>query len=109
MVRRLHGGEIDKFSIEKRYLHSSGAILWVNLTVAHIRSPDNQPSYDVSVIDDITARKQIEHTLERMAKYDALSGLPNRNLLKDRLDQAKARAHRAGQLLGFALFDLDRF
>jgi diguanylate cyclase (GGDEF)-like protein/PAS domain S-box-containing protein len=109
LVRRLHSGEIDKFSIEKRYLHSSGTTLWVNLTVAHIRSPDDQLGYDVSVIEDITARKQIEHALEQMAKYDTLSGLPNRNLLKDRLDQAKARAHRAGQPLGFALFDLDRF
>jgi diguanylate cyclase (GGDEF)-like protein/PAS domain S-box-containing protein len=109
LVRRLHSGEIAKFSIEKRYLHSSGATLWVNLTVAHISGPDEELGYDVSVIEDITARKQIEHALERMAKYDTLSGLPNRNLLKDRLDQAKARARRAGQPLGFVLFDLDRF
>jgi diguanylate cyclase (GGDEF)-like protein/PAS domain S-box-containing protein len=109
LVRRLQAGEIDKFSVEKRYLHSSGTALWVNLTVAHIRGPDGQPDYDVSVIEDITERKQIEHALERMAKYDTLSGLPNRNLLEDRLEQAKARATRAGQPLGFALFDLDRF
>jgi diguanylate cyclase (GGDEF)-like protein/PAS domain S-box-containing protein len=109
LVRRLHAGEIDKFSIEKRYLHSNGAVLWVNLTVAHIRGLDGKLDYDVSVVEDITERKQIEHALERMAKYDTLSGLPNRNLLEDRLEQAKARAARAGQPLGFALFDLDRF
>jgi diguanylate cyclase (GGDEF)-like protein/PAS domain S-box-containing protein len=109
LVRRLHAGKIDKFSVERRCLHSSGTVLWVNLTVAPIRGRDGQLDYDVSVVEDITERKQIEHALERMAKYDTLSGLPNRNLLEDRLEQAKARATRAGQLLGFALFDLDRF
>jgi diguanylate cyclase (GGDEF)-like protein/PAS domain S-box-containing protein len=109
LVRRLHGGAIDKFSVEKRYLHSSGAALWVNLTVAHIRRPDGRLDYDVSVVEDITERKQIEHALERMAKYDTLSGLPNRNLLQDRFIVAKAHARRLGQPLGLALFDLDRF
>jgi diguanylate cyclase (GGDEF)-like protein/PAS domain S-box-containing protein len=109
LVRRLHSGEIDKFSVEKRYVHSSGAALWVNLTVAHIRSPDGRLDYDVSVVEDITERKQIEHALERMAKYDTLSGLPNRNLLQDRFVLAKAHARRLGQPLGLALFDLDRF
>jgi diguanylate cyclase (GGDEF)-like protein/PAS domain S-box-containing protein len=109
LVRRLHGGEIDKFSVEKRYLHSSGAALWANLTVAHIRRPDGELDYDVSVVEDITERKQIEHALEQMAKYDTLSGLPNRNLLQDRFILAKAHARRLGQPLGLALFDLDRF
>jgi diguanylate cyclase (GGDEF)-like protein/PAS domain S-box-containing protein len=109
LVRRLHGGEIDKFSVEKRYLHSSGAALWVNLTVAHIRRSDGELDYDVSVVEDITERKQIEHALEQMAKYDTLSGLPNRNLLQDRFILAKAHARRLGQPLGLALFDLDRF
>jgi PAS domain S-box-containing protein len=80
LVRRLHSGVIDKFSVEKRYLHSSGAALWVNVTVAHIRRSGGQLDYDVSVVEDITERKQIEQALERMAKYDTLSGLPNRNL-----------------------------
>ncbi len=109
LIRRLHSGEIDKFSVEKRFLHSSGVPLWVNLTVAHVRRPDGQLDYDVAVIEDITERKQIEHALEQMAKYDTLSGLPNRNLLQDRFVLAKAHARRLGQPLGLALFDLDRF
>ena len=108
-VRRLHGGEIDKFALEKRYVNASGVPLWVNITVAHIRAPDGRLGYDVSVFEDITERKQIERELEQMAKYDTLCGLPNRNLLKDRLVLAKARARRLGQTLGLALFDLDRF
>ncbi len=109
LVLSLHRGEIDKFSLEKRYLHANGAALWVNLTVASVRTPEGDVDYDVSVIEDITERKRIEGELEQMAKYDTLSGLPNRNLLQDRLGLAQARARRLGQPLGLALFDLDRF
>ncbi len=108
-VECLHRGEIDKFSVEKRYLHANGAAVWVNLTVASVRTPEGDVDYDVSVIEDITDRKRIEGELEQMAKYDTLSGLPNRNLLQDRLGLAQARARRLGQPLGLALFDLDRF
>jgi diguanylate cyclase (GGDEF)-like protein/PAS domain S-box-containing protein len=109
LVERLHRGEIDKFSLEKRYLHANGTALWVNITVASVRTPEGDLDYDVSVIENITDRKRIEAELEQMAKYDTLSGLPNRNLLQDRLELAKARARRLGQPLGLALFDLDRF
>ena len=58
LVRRLHSGEIDKFSVEKRFLHSSGAPLWVNLTVAQVRRLDGQSDYDIAVVEDITERKR---------------------------------------------------
>jgi len=52
---------------------------------------------------------QLEETLLRQAHYDALTGLPNRMLLADRLEQALRRAHRDGELVGFFYIDLDRF
>ena len=52
---------------------------------------------------------QLEESLLRQAQYDALTGLPNRVLLADRLEQALRRAHRHAELVGFFYIDLDRF
>ena len=52
---------------------------------------------------------QLEESLLRQAHYDALTGLPNRVLLADRLEQALRRAHRHTELVGFFYIDLDRF
>jgi diguanylate cyclase (GGDEF)-like protein len=60
-------------------------------------------------MSDITAIKQHEHELEHIAHYDALTGLPNRVLLADRLHQAMSQAQRRGQRLAVAYLDLDGF
>ena len=58
---------------------------------------------------DITERKQAEDLLAHQAHHDALTGLPNRTLLLDRLDQALAQARRSGQPVALLLIDLDGF
>ncbi len=58
---------------------------------------------------DITQRKAAEEQLYHLAHHDALTGLPNRTLLLDRLAQAKAMANRNGQMVGLLFLDLDRF
>ncbi len=58
---------------------------------------------------DITALKEYEKQLEHFAHYDALTGLPNRVLLADRLRQAMAQAQRRGQKLAVVFLDLDGF
>jgi diguanylate cyclase (GGDEF)-like protein/PAS domain S-box-containing protein len=63
----------------------------------------------VGLSTDITDIKKQEQQLELAAHYDALTGLPNRALLGDRLRQAMAQARRRNQLLGVASFDLDGF
>ncbi len=68
-----------------------------------------QTTLFVAVMRDITARKMAEDVLSRMARFDALTGLPNRALFHDRLRTALARALRSGQPLGVMFLDLDGF
>jgi diguanylate cyclase (GGDEF)-like protein len=54
-------------------------------------------------------RKRSEVKLNYLARYDSLTGIPNRQYLRDQLERATARADRAGQKLALLLLDLDRF
>ncbi|MCF8199306.1 MAG: EAL domain-containing protein [Sulfuritalea sp.] len=59
--------------------------------------------------DEIGERQQAEDRMRHMANHDALTGLPNRRLLNDRLSQAMALAHRGKHKLAVLFIDLDRF
>jgi diguanylate cyclase (GGDEF)-like protein/PAS domain S-box-containing protein len=58
---------------------------------------------------DITEQKQVEEKIRHMAHHDALTGLPNRVLLHDRVSQAIAQAQRNREVLALLFIDLDRF
>jgi diguanylate cyclase (GGDEF)-like protein/PAS domain S-box-containing protein len=76
---------------------------------AHPIYIDGQVTGAVFTFSDITARKQSLERIWRQANYDALSQLPNRELLLDRLDRAIAQARRGGDRLAVLFIDLDRF
>jgi len=61
------------------------------------------------VLHDVTDRKQKEQAIEHAALHDTLTGLPNRALLSDRLEQAIKRAERTNTKFGVLFVDLDRF
>ncbi|NDY95983.1 EAL domain-containing protein [Wenzhouxiangella limi] len=79
------------------------------LTISTVRDDDGKPSHYVGLFADITAQKNYQRELERMAHYDSLTGLPNRILLGDRLSQAMSQARRNGQQIAVAYIDLDNF
>ena len=60
-------------------------------------------------VQDISERKQMENTIRQMAYYDSLTGLPNRNLLNDRLAVALANAARDNHKVAILFLDLDHF
>ena len=64
-VQRLLDGEGDTYSIDKRYIHKNGSIVWINLTVSLIRDDDAQPKWFAAVVKDITERKQTENALQK--------------------------------------------
>jgi len=78
-------------------------------TISAVRDASGRVSHYVSLFTDITALKMHEQQLERMAHFDALTGLPNRALLADRLHQAMHNMQRRDQLLAIAYLDLDGF
>lgn len=61
------------------------------------------------ILNNITERKQAEERIQQLAYYDALTGLPNRSLLQDRLNQVLAQAKRDKRQVGIMFLDLDRF
>lgn len=63
LVQSMVRGETRGFSMEKRYIHKSGVVTWVNLTVSPMWSPGEPPSTHVAVIEDITERKRAEQEL----------------------------------------------
>src|SRR6266498_4586110 len=63
----------------------------------------------VSVSRDVSERKRVEEQIEYQAYHDALTGLPNRRLFRDRLTVALAHARRTSAPLAVMFLDLDRF
>jgi PAS domain S-box-containing protein len=58
-------GKVDRYDADKRYLRKNGAIVWGRLTVSCVRKSDGSIDYFVTVVEDITARKQAEEELRK--------------------------------------------
>ncbi len=86
-----------------------GSFYWVYTTIVPFIGADGVPEQYVAIRADITTRKQAEQEAERMAFHDALTGLPNRRLMYERLKHAidyAVREHTFGAVL---MLDLDEF
>lgn len=79
------------------------------LTISAVRDAQGRVQHYVGMFSDITRLKEHEQALQRIAHYDALTGLPNRVLLHDRLRQAMARTRRSQRKLAVVFLDLDGF
>jgi PAS domain S-box-containing protein len=72
-VRRVIEGEIDSYSLEKRYVGADGSPVWVSLSVSLVRDAEDNPLYFVDQIQDITRRKLAEEQLAHRAEELALA------------------------------------
>ena len=78
-------------------------------SISAVRDNHGRVRNYVGLSSDITALKESQDRLEQMAYFDALTGLPNRRLLSDRLNQAIGQASRSERLLAICYLDLDGF
>ncbi len=87
----------------------NGELYAAMMTISAVQDIHGITQNYVNLFTDITPLKEHQRQLEYIAHYDALTGLPNRVLLADRLKQAMARSHRNGRSLAVLYLDLDGF
>lgn len=86
-----------------------GAIFASKTTITAVTDNQGNVSNYIGTFSDITSQIKEHEAIEKMAYYDALTGLPNRILFKDRLGQALAQADRTKGKLAVCFLDLDKF
>ncbi len=88
-----------------RNYRKDGVLFWNQLFIAPVPNPGGNTTHHIGVINDVTDLIRYQEQLEYQANYDNLTRLPNRNLLRERLDQAIARR----KPLAVVFIDLDGF
>ena len=86
-----------------------GHQIFIEDSVAPIQDRDGQAAGSVLVFRDVTVARALAEQVAHLAEHDPLTGLPNRLLLNDRLDQAIAHASRESNLMAILFLDLDNF
>ena len=103
-------GRTPVYVSEHRLRARDGSYRWVlDRGMVVSRSEDGQPLRMIGTHSDITERKEMEALVHQLAFCDALTGLPNRRLLNDRLEQAMAAGKRSACHGALMLLDLDNF
>jgi len=64
-VRQLLTGEIDRYTMDKRYFRKDASEIWVNLSVSLVHDDDGNPGHFIAVVHDISARKKVEAAVKR--------------------------------------------
>jgi diguanylate cyclase (GGDEF)-like protein/PAS domain S-box-containing protein len=95
--------------LEYRVVHPHGAVHWLEERVRIVRDAlGNVIRFD-GVAADVSERKQRDEHIRYLANYDTLTGVPNRNLLMNRLEQSLLQARRARTKVALLFLDIDRF
>jgi len=102
-------GRREGYTAEARYLAGDGAVRWVEARGRALRNPGSEIVGVGGTLTDVTERKALERQLAHQAFHDALTGLANLALLRERLDHALAVARRNPGTVAALLLDLDGF
>ena len=94
---------------EIHFKRETGASITGWCAVSAVRDAEGRAQHYVSIISDMTEREASQQHIEYLAHHDPLTGLPNRLLLRDRVDRALAQAARMQSCVALLFLDLDRF
>ncbi len=92
-----------------RNFRRDGSVFWNHLRLSPVSDATGRVTHFVGIQTDVSARVAYEEELARRAHHDMLTGLPNRQLLEDRMAQAILKARRSGAQFSVAFLDLDNF
>ena len=109
-LRACLDGTRPSLHIEYRVRHHDGEWHWVQARAIVVRSDaHNRPLRMTGMMSDISEKRRSEEVAWHHANFDALTGLPNRRLFRDRLDHEVRKAQRTGLPLALLFIDLDHF
>ncbi len=89
--------------------HKDGELYLQWLSITAVTDDEGDVENYVAVFTDITQKRRADETIHRLAYYDPLTELPNRRLLRDRLQQARQSSERSRRHAAVLFIDLDRF
>ena len=104
---RRHASRRERFDVQFRC--ADGTVAWAQISATPILASDGTVAGSLALVTDITARKHAEAKLSRLAWHDALTGLPNRAQLVERIGDALVRQVVRGGIVGLLFIDLDQF
>lgn len=102
---REHREEVVELELLRRDKES----IWCEINVAPVKDASLQVRHYICTLNDITQRRDMEQQLVRQATHDALTELPNRVLLLDRVEQAILLATKKNGMMAFLFLDIDKF
>lgn len=109
-LAELCAGHRDRCRMQHRFRRKDGSSMWCRTVLSLVRDAEVRPLYAMGMLEDVSDRKLVEDELTHRAVHDVLTGLPNRQLLLDRLSVALARARREPAVGVTVVFiDLDDF
>jgi diguanylate cyclase (GGDEF)-like protein/PAS domain S-box-containing protein len=95
--------------VELESFRRNGECFWNEMCIAPVKDDSSEIKYYVCIINDVTSRREMEEQLVKQATHDALTNLPNRSLLLDRVNQAIRHAKKVKKKVAMLFLDLDRF
>ena len=106
-LARLRGGEQEHLVYRCTHKRQDGSTYPVEVRLNFSR--EEEPPVFMAIAVDISERLVAEEKLQHLAHHDSLTGLPNRVMLYDRIEQARLSIQRSTRLMGIFFLDLDRF
>ncbi|CAB3640001.1 sensor domain-containing protein [Paraburkholderia rhynchosiae] len=108
LIRQALAANREVSAVVRNY-RKDGALFWNQLFIAPVPNAEGVITHHIGVINDVTDLMRYQEQLEYQANYDSLTRLPNRNLLRDRLQHALIVAQRQHKGVAVVFMDLDGF